>query len=146
MTENKKRRRSLDKVRLPFSWRIISILAMLPLACGIFMLIFRKSDGRFPLQAGDSTDPIFFASIFGILLPLLIYIFVVDKILKGIASKRSGGEIATEVAKDIGKAAAEMAVDAILGGGSSDNRSSSSGSGTKGGGGSFGGGGSSGGF
>ncbi|MBI5848012.1 MAG: hypothetical protein HZB31_08705 [Nitrospirae bacterium] len=146
MTTKKKQRRSFDKVRLPLSWRVSSILAMLPLGYEIFMLIFRKSGGKFPLAAGDSTDPIFFASVFSIVLPCFFYLFVVDKILRGIVARRAGSEIAIDVAKDLGKAAAEMAAEVVLGGGSSDDRSSSSGGSTKGGGGEFGGGGSSGGY
>lgn len=130
------------KSKVPISWRIISVLLMLPLGAGIFYTIFRKSGGRLPLQAGDSTDPLFFSSVFAMLIPAILYLLVVEKVLRGIAAKRSGGEIAAEVAKDIGRAAAE----AVLSGGSSDDRRSSSGGGTSGGGGSSGGGGASGGY
>ncbi|MBA4373401.1 MAG: hypothetical protein C0402_11150 [Thermodesulfovibrio sp.] len=140
----KNKGRAQAKVKVPVSWRIISILAMLPLGVGIFLLIFTKSDGKFPLGAGDSTDPYFFGFIFAVLIPVIVYAFIVDKVLKGIVTKRSGKAVALDIAEELGKEVAIAAVDAVLGGGSSsDNRSSS---GTKGGGGSFGGGGASGGY
>lgn len=144
MKRNKSR--AQVKVKVPISWRILSLLSMLPLGMLIFYIIFSKSGGKFPLAAGDSTDPYFFGFVFAVLMPVIVYIFIIDKILKGIVTKRSGTEIALDVAEDLGKEVAIAAVDAVLGGSSSDNRSSSSGSGTKGGGGDFGGGGASGGY
>jgi uncharacterized membrane protein YgcG len=122
---------------------------MLPLGAAVFCIIFSKSGGRFPLAAGDSTDPYFFGFIFAVLLPAIVYLFIVDKILRGMAMKRSGGEIAKDIAEDVAKTAAviaaEVALDAVVGGQSPDSRSSA-GSTTKGGGGEFGGGGASGGY
>ncbi len=143
---NKKESRTRMKVTVPLLWRILSMLAMLPLGILTFYVIFTKSGGKYPLAAGDSTDPYFFGFVFAVLVPAIVYLFIIDKVLKGIVMKRSGKAVALDIAADLGKEVAIAAVDAVLGGSSSDNRSSSSGSGTKGGGGSFGGGGASGGF
>lgn len=145
MTKNEMKLKVVPRPKVPLSWRIISILAMLPLGAGLFLLIFIKSGGKLPLAAGDSTDPIFFAFIFAIVLPVILYLFVIDKILTGIVTRRSGKAVALDIAGDIGKEVAIAAVDAVLGGGDSDDRSSSGSSGgTQGGGGSTGGGGASG--
>lgn len=125
MKKNKGRVQS--KVKVPIFWRILSLLAMLPLGMLIFYVIFSKSGGKFPLAAGDSTDPYFFGSVFAVLIPLLIYLFIVDKVLKGMVMKRSGKEIAKDVAADVAKAAAvlaaEVVVDVALGGSSAGSRS-----------------------
>jgi len=146
----KEKSRAQKKIKVPVSWRIISILSMLPVGMLIFIIIFRKSGGKFPLAAGDSTDPYFFGFVFAVLIPLLVYIFIVDKILRGVVMKRSGEAIAKDVATDIAKSAAviaaEVVLDAVVGGSASAGSSSSSGSSTKGGGGEFGGGGASGGY
>jgi len=131
--------------RVPASWRIISLLSMLPLGWFIFITIFHRSGGKFPLAAGDSTDPYFFGSVFAVLIPAIVYIFVIDKVLRGIVSRRSGKAVALDIAEDLGKEVAIAVVDAALGG-SSAGSSASSGSGAKGGGGEFGGGGASGGY
>ncbi|MGC2061873.1 MAG: hypothetical protein WA610_02775 [Thermodesulfovibrionales bacterium] len=142
---------SKAKVNVPVSWRILSIFSMLPFGMILFYVIFSKSGGKFPLAAGDSTDPYFFGFLFAVLIPAIVYIFIVDKILKGIVMRRPGKDIAKDVAVDVAKTAAVMAaeivVDAALGGSSAgSSSSSSSGGGTKGGGGEFGGGGASGGY
>jgi len=147
---NVKTRRSQERIKVPVSWRILSLLSMVPPGMAIFYVIFRKSGGKFPLAAGDSTDPYFFGFIFAVLLPAIIYIFIVDKILKGIVMRRAGKDIARDIAVDVSRTAAvvaaEVVLDAALGGGSSLDSRSSSGSSTNGGGGEFGGGGSSGGY
>lgn len=107
----KKNRRLHESIRVPVSWRILSLLSMLPLGMAVFYGIFRKSGGRFPLRAGDSTDPYFFGFIFAVLLPATVYIFIVDKILKGIVMKRSGKTIAKDIAEDVAKTAAVMAAE-----------------------------------
>jgi uncharacterized membrane protein YgcG len=143
----KKSTRSQGRIKVPVSWRISSVLSMVPLGLAIFYFIFRKSGGKFPLAAGDSTDPYFFGFLFAVLLPAIIYIFIVDKILKGIVMRQAGKDIAKNIAVDVARTAtvmaAEVVLDAAVGGASSDSRSSS-GSSTKGGGGEFGGSGSSG--
>jgi hypothetical protein len=53
------------KPRLPLSWRIVSLFSMVPIGLAVFFVVFRKSGGRFPLAAGDSTDPYFFGAIAG---------------------------------------------------------------------------------
>lgn len=142
----KNRGRSLEKVKVPVSWRILSLLSMLPLGALIFYIIFSKSGGKYPLAAGDSTDPYFFGFVFAVLTPVIVYLFIIDKVLKGIVMKRPGKAVALDIAGELGKEVAITAVDAVLGGSSSGDRSSSSGGGTKGGGGDFGGGGASGGY
>ena len=145
-----KTRRSQGRIKVPIFWRILSLLSMLPPGLVIFYVIFRKAGGKFPLAAGDSKDPYFFGFIFAVLLPAIIYIFVIDRVLKGIASRRAGKDIAKDIAVDVAKAAAvaaaEVVVDAVLGGSASSGSRSSSGSSAKGGGGEFGGSGSSGGY
>lgn len=144
----KKGKRSRPAVKVPLSWRICAILAMLPLGMAIFYLIFRASGGKFPPAAGESTDPYFFGLVFAIAVPILVWLYVY-RILQGIVMKRPGREIAAEVAADLAKnaavIAAEVVLDAAVGGSSTGGRSSSSG-GTTGKGGQFGGGGASGGF
>ena len=144
----KQGKRSRPKVKVPLSWQIYTVLAMIPLGMLTFLLIFRATGGIFPPIAGGSTNPYFFGFIFAISLPIIVWMYV-NRILQGIVMKRSGGEIAADVAKDIARTAAEMAaevvLDAALGGSSTSSRSSSSG-GATGGGGKFGGGGASGGF
>ena len=136
--------------KVPIFWRIISVLLMFPLGIAIFAVIFRKSGGKFPIPEGASTDPFFFAFIFGVLIPTILYWFIVDKVLKGIAARRPTKNIAADVTKDIARSTAEMAaevvIDSVLGGSSGDSKSSSSGSSPMGGGGEYGGGGASGGY
>jgi uncharacterized membrane protein YgcG len=142
---NKKGRSSRAKVRVPIFWRICNTLAMIPLAALTFFLIFRASGGVFPPVAGGSTDPYFFAGVFAVVLPFLLWL-IVDHILHGVVMKRSGREIAAEIAKEAALAAGVAVLDAVLGGGGSDSRSSSSSGDTSGEGGQFGGGGASGSF
>ena len=134
------------KARVPLRWRIGSTLAMLPLAALTFYLLFRLSGGQFPLQAGGSTDPYFFSFLFAVLIPLLVWL-AIDKVLHGIAARRSGREIAVDLAKDLARTAAvtaaEVVIDSALGSSSSGSSSSSSSDG-KGKCGEFGGGGASG--
>src|SRR5574340_906636 len=101
------------RVKVPFFWRVLSLLGMLPLGMLIFYIIFSKSGGKYPLAAGDSTDPYFFGSVFAVLIPVLVYLLIVDKVLKGIVTKRSGKEIAKDVALDVAKAAAVMAAEVV---------------------------------
>ncbi len=143
----KKSKRSLPKARVPLSWRLCTGLAMIPLAMSIFLLIFRAAGGKFPPAAGRSTDPYFFGLVFALALPILVWLYV-DRILQGIIMKRSGREIAVDVAKDLACNAAAMVAEIVLDaavGGSSANSGSSSTGGTSGKGGKFGGGGASGG-
>lgn len=143
-----KRSRLQQRAGVPLLWRISSTLLMVPLAALTFFLLFRLSGGQFPLQAGGSTDPYFFSSIFAVLIPVLVWL-AVDKIMRGIIARRSATEIAADLGKDLAQAAAvaaaEVVIDAALGG--SSNRNSSSSSSSAGGkGGQFGGGGASGGY
>lgn len=86
---------------------------MILLGVFLFNLILRKSGVSFPIAAGQSTDPFFFAAVFGILIPILLQVFV-DKILKGIVLKRSFMEITKEVGRDI----AATSIETLIGGGS----------------------------
>lgn len=142
---NKIDRRSRAKVKVPILWRICNTLAMIPLAALTFFLIFRAAGGIFPPVAGGSTDPYFFAGVFAVVLPFILWL-IVDHILHGVVMKRTGGEIAAEIAREAALAAGVAVLDAVLGGGGSDSRSSSSSGGTSGEGGQFGGGGASGSF
>ena len=134
------------KIPVPILWRIWATLAMVPVAALTFYLLFRASGGQFPLPAGGSTDPYFFSFVFAIIVPILVWL-AIDTVMRGIVARRSGGEIAADLAKDIAKATAvtvaEVVIDSALGG-SSSNGSSSSSSGGGGKGGQYGGGGASG--
>jgi uncharacterized membrane protein YgcG len=144
------KKRSRMKIKVPMLWRLLSWVSMVPLGMAVFYVIFHKSGGKFPLAAGDSTDPYFFGFIFGVLTPVIVYCFIIDKILKGIVMRRSNADIAEDIAADIAMSAAvtaaEVVLDTVAGGSSSGSSSSSSGGSTKGGGGDFGGGGASGGY
>lgn len=146
----KKRNSNRKTVRVPLLWSICSAVALMPLCPFIFFFILRKSGASFPIAAGQSTDPFFFGGVFAIVIPLIIYVFFIDKVLRGIVMKRSSADIAKDVATDIAKTAAVMAaevvLDAALGGSSAGSHSSSGSGGTKGGGGESGGGGASGGY
>lgn len=144
----RKRKQLQQKAVVPLLWRIYSTLAMMPLAALTFFVLFRVSGGQFPLEAGGSTDPYFFSTLFSLLVPFLVWL-VIDKIMLGIVAKRPGAEIAADLAKDLAQAtavaAAEVVIDSALGGAANTTNSSSA-SGSEGKGGRYGGGGASGGY
>ena len=115
----------------------------------LFVFILKRSGVAFPLVAGQSTDPYFFAALASILAPLILQIIIIQ-ILRGIVLQHSTVEIAKDVGKDIAVTIAEVAaitmVDALAGGNGSTNSQSSSNGERKGEGGNFGSGGASGGY
>ena len=140
----KKNSPSGRKIKVPLSWRIPSLLAMVPIGIAIFYGIFHGFGGKIPFSEADR-DTIFIAFICAVGIPTFAY-SIIDKIMKGIILRRSSTDIAADIAKDIAVTAAVAAVDVLTGstaGGESGSGSSSSG-GAKGGGGEFGGGGASG--
>jgi uncharacterized membrane protein YgcG len=145
----RKTRHPIKQVKVPVLWLACSWICMILLGLFLFVFILNRSGVSFPLVAGQSTDPYFFAALASILAPLILQIVIV-KILRGIIMKHSSAEIAKEVGKDVAITIAEVAVitvvDAFVGGsGSNDSQSSSSGEET-GARGNFGGGGASGGY
>lgn len=133
--------------KLPLWWVVCSWLGMLMLGAGLFKLMLMKQGVSFPIAAGQSTDPYFFAFLVAVIAPLLL-ILLLFQVLKGIIQKRSALEIAKEVGKDIAVTVVQVAAESVLdslSSGSSSNKASSS-SDIKGGGGSSGGAGASGEF
>lgn len=141
----KKNPRKKKNIPIPLLWLVCSWLCAFLFGVGLFFFILKKSGVSFPIAAGQSTDPFFFAFLTGVLAPVLLQVFVI-MIMRGIVHKRSAAEIAKEVVVTGAGMVASTLLDALSSSnGSKDNRSSS-GSGDKGGGGSFGGGGASGGY
>jgi uncharacterized membrane protein YgcG len=132
------------KVGVPFVWRALALAAMLPIGLGIFYFGVHRAGVSIPITEKDR-DPIFFSFLFAVAIPVFIY-SIIKLVMRNILLKKSAGDIAKEVAKDVAAAVAVTAVDALVGsGGERDSRTgSTSSSGTQGGGGDFGGGGASG--
>ncbi len=148
--KRKTRRREEKRVKVPLVWLICSWACLILLGVCLFFFILKTYGVSFPIVAGQSTDPFFFAAVIGILFPLILQFFLI-KILRGIVLKHSALEIAKEVGKDMAVSAVEVAagtiLDAVTGSdGTTGRLSSSSSGGTTGGGGDFGGGGASGGY
>lgn len=133
------------QVKIPFLWLACSWLVMLLFGIFLFLFILKKSAVPLFPVAGQSTDPYFFAFLAAVLAPLILQLIILS-ILRGIAMKHT----ATQIAKEVGIAVAEVAaitvVDALVSGGGPTSGKTSSGSGKSGGGGEFGGGGASGGY
>ncbi|OQX13790.1 MAG: hypothetical protein BWK76_15645 [Desulfobulbaceae bacterium A2] len=122
---------------------------MLGLGLALFFFMLRTSGVSFPLVAGQSTDPFFFAGVFAVIVTCLLQA-IITQIFRGIVQKRTALDIAKEVGKDLAVASVTVvvgaALDAAAGGDGRTGSRSSSGGGSQGGGGSFGGGGASGSF
>lgn len=140
-----KKNRKKAKAHLPFLWVAGAWLSMIILGVALFKFLLHKQGVSFPIAAGQSTDPYFFSGLAAVLVPffLINYVFMV---MRGIIQKRSAGEIAKGVGKDIAIAAAETVLDAFSSGSDSEGGGASSGSDINGGGGQSGGAGASGGY
>lgn len=140
-----KAKRKKGHVKLPLLWVAGAWLWMIILGIALFKFLLYKQGVSFPIAAGQSTDPYFFAGMAAVVVPffLIVYVF---KVMRGIIEKRSALEIAKDVGKDIAVAAAETVIDAFSSGGGSKSGSTASGSDLRGGGGQSGGAGSSGGY
>ena len=102
-TKNKtkgKTRRQNKQVKVPLLWLACSWMCMILFGFFLFVFILKRSGVSFPLVAGQSTDPYFFAALASILAPLILQIIII-KILKGIVLQHSTVEIAKDVGKDI---------------------------------------------
>lgn len=134
-------RQKKKRIKVPVLWRICLWFCMILLVFTLFMFMLRKQGVSFPIAAGQSTDPYFFAGALSILIPLFLG-FCLEVIMAGICAKKS----ASEITKDVTVMTAAAVLDGMVSGGdSTDNRTSDS-EGPSGGGGGFGGGGASGGF
>jgi hypothetical protein len=83
------------KVKVPRVWLVCSWACMILLGVYLFFFVLKKYGVSFPIDAGQNTDPFFFAAVLGILLPLILQVILI-KVLQGIVLKRSALEIAKE--------------------------------------------------
>jgi hypothetical protein len=106
-------------VKIPFWWWIIAWICIGLLGFVIFIAILRHYGVSFPMVAGQSTDPFFFATLAAVIIPVLLLCYI-EKVFRSMAQKRSIGQIVKDIAKemavDSAKVAAGAVLDALIGG------------------------------